>query len=174
MPITPFPTGTCDPPLSAMVSAETVLAATHTDARTVEEVVLRLAGPVWSRLGYSGGRLWLPDADTGRLLRVARWQSEVGSGQTIADDRTLLLEKGEGLAGWALERSRVEWMGRYAVSNGAPRPECRVCVPLQAAGTVIGVLELVCADAGEPTADRLALLEQLGRRLGGFLYRMGA
>jgi hypothetical protein len=169
MPIIPFPLRVCDPSVSIMVNSEAILSTAH----TVEEVMLRLADPVWSRLGYFSGRLWLQDLGTWRLQRVAQWQANLGIEPPSADDSAALLEKGQDLPGWAFERSRVEWMGQYAVSNGESRPEGRVCVPLQGDGIVIGVLELISADAGEPTTDRLVLLRQLGQWLGAFLLQMG-
>jgi hypothetical protein len=57
MPIIPFPIRATDPPLSTLVNAEVALAATRADNNTVEEAVLRLAAPVWSRLAYVEGRL---------------------------------------------------------------------------------------------------------------------
>ncbi|MCE9564679.1 MAG: GAF domain-containing protein [Planctomycetes bacterium] len=170
MPIIPLPTFVSDQPRLTLVRSEALLSA----ASTVEEVVFQLAGAVWFRLGYSAGQLWLPEVDTGRLLRVARWQPEVGTKPSGIDDRIVLLEKGQGLAGLAFERFRAEWVGRYTLSKGKPRPEHRVCTPLQGPGIVIGVLELVSEQVAEPTASRLTLLEQLGRRIGSFLHRMGA
>ncbi len=165
----PISARTPDPPLSIPVS----LAAVLWDARSAGEAVLDLIGPAWSRLGYSGGRLWLRDPETGLLPRLVRWQTDPSNAPPSADDKINLIQKGQGLVGRAFVRSCVEWVGQYAVSNGDSRPEGRVCVPLQGAGVVFGVLELVSEDAGEPTADRLALLEQLGRRFGEFLHRTG-
>jgi GAF domain-containing protein len=166
----PISARTPDPPLSILVSLATVLWA----ARSAGEAVFDLIGPVWSRLGYSGGSLWLLNPGTGGLLRLVRWQTDPNTDPASADDRIFLLQKGQGLVGWAFERSRVEWMGRYAVSNGESRPEGRACVPLPGAGIVLGVLEFVSEDAGEPTADRLAFLEHLGRQFADFLNRLGA
>lgn len=161
---------TPDLPLSILVSLTTVLC----NARSAGEAVLDFVGPVWSRLGYSSGCLWLVDQGSGGLLRLVRWQTDPCNETPSAHDGIFLVQKGQGLVGWAFERARVEWMGRYAVSNGDSHPESRICVPLPDAGVVLGVLELVSEDAGEPTADHLALLEQLGRRLGEFLHRLGA
>jgi hypothetical protein len=66
----------------------------------------------------------------------------------------------------------VEWLGRYAVSNGEARAEGRVCIPLQASGAELGVLELVCEDAREPTSYHLSLLELSGRLFAEFLHRL--
>lgn len=142
-------------------------------ARSATEAVLDLIDPVWSRLGYFGGSLWLPDPRTGALFRRVRWQTDPSIEPPSADDRIVVIEKGQGLVGGVFERATVDWMGSYAVSNCGSSPEGRVCVPLKEAGIVFGVLELLSGDADEPTADRLALLEQLGRRFGEFLHRLG-
>ena len=165
----PISARTPDPPLSILVGLTTVLWG----ARSAGEAVLDLIDPVWSRLGYSGGGLWLLDPGTGLLSRLVGWQTDPSNAPPDADDRIFRIKKGQGLVGWAFERARVEWMGQYAVSNGDPRPEGRVCVPLQWVGVVLGVIELVSEDASEPTADSLALLDQLGRRFGEFLFRTG-
>jgi GAF domain-containing protein len=162
VPPTPVLVRQADLPLPILVRFTAVLAA----APTARAAVLDLVRPVWSRLGYTAGRLWRPDPEACSLVRSAGWQPD-------ATSEVSLPAGANDLPAIARERARLEWGRPRAVPAGQSHPVGSVCVPLQAAGKVVGVLELIGPDASEPTSERLALLGKLGRRLGELLQRTG-
>src|SRR5687767_8968617 len=75
-----------DLPLPILVRFTTVLAA----APTARAAVLDLVRPVWSRLGYTAGRLWRPDPEAGGLVRAAGWQRDGTSEVSVPNERGAL------------------------------------------------------------------------------------
>ena len=126
----------------------------------VEEAVLDLVGPVWSKLGYVGGRLWRSDPAGRQLMPTAEWHP----GERPAP--TPVAAGGPSLLGQCWARNRIEWVAWTNWEHGRSRPEAYVCVPLAAGDDVLGVLELAGESTDEPPPDLAALLTKLGRRLG--------
>jgi len=111
----PISARTSDLPLSILVDLTTVLWG----ARSAGDAVLDLIGPVWSGPDSAIPAV-APGSGTGLLSRLVRWQTDPSNARPGADDRIFRIKKGQDLVGWAFERSRVEWMGQYAVPNGDP------------------------------------------------------
>lgn len=128
----------------------------------VAGAVLDLVGPVWSKLGYVGGRLWRPDSAGERLVPAAEWHP----GERPIPTPTPVAVGGPSLLGQCWARNRLEWVAWTNWEHGRSRPEAYVCVPLAAGDGVLGVLELAAESTDEPTPDLAALLTKLGRRLG--------
>jgi hypothetical protein len=146
------------PPLTILARFLTVAAA----SRGVEEAVLDLVGPVWSKLGYVGGRLWFHDSAGGLLIPGVGWYAGRGPSPTP----TPVMAGGPSLIGQCWARNQIEWVAWTSWDQGRPCPEVYTCVPLNAGGRVLGVLELATETADEPPTDLAALLGMLGGRLG--------
>lgn len=137
-------------------------------AFTVEDVVDAALRTVREHFGWSYGSYWTVDPERGVLV-FARESGDAGE-EFRKVTREASFAEGVGLSGRAWRARdvvavedlsqltdcvRAPAAGRVGVRSG-------VCFPIVADGTVVGTMDFFSAEAGEPSAQRLASLRAVG------------
>jgi signal transduction histidine kinase len=153
------------------LQAEFAVTRAFSESHGADELVPRLLQALCESLDWDLGELWRVD---GNVLRYdAGWhRPDLDTAEFDALSRKIALSRGVGLAGRAWEKDRALWMrDRHLVSprkEGAARLGLRSgsAFPIRGEGTATGVMVLLSRDGREADETFLAMLGDLGSRIG--------
>jgi PAS domain S-box-containing protein len=156
------------------LQAEFAVTRVFSESRGSEELVAGLLRALCESLDWDLGELWRPDGDV--LRYEAGWHPPgLDAGEFEAASREVVLPRGTGLAGMAWEAGRALWMridprvNPRAGLMGALGLQCGYGLPIQGEGRLAGVVVLLTRDLREPDEAFLAMLTDIGRRIGQHL-----
>ena len=156
------------------LQAEFAVTTVFSESRPAEELAPRLLQALCESLDWDLGELWRLDGDV--LRYGAGWHRPgLAVGEFDAASREVVLPRGVGLAGMARELGRALWMRIEPRTN--PRAavmaklgfQCGYGLPIQGEGSLAGVVVLLTRDVREPDEAFLAMLTDIGRRIGQHL-----
>ena len=165
--------------LRAHLAAQSSVARILAEAPTLEEAGPRLLEAIGGGLGWELGFLWTVDDREGVLRCRAEW-SDGAVGATFARLNTRgAFAPGEGLPGrvWSLATAipvpDVLAYEHFVRTEAAERDGLRGAFgfPVRDQGRVLGVIEFLNRDVGEPDQGALALAETFGHQIGQYLCR---
>jgi two-component system, cell cycle sensor histidine kinase and response regulator CckA len=156
------------------LQAEFAVTRVFSESRGSEELIPRLIQALCESLEWDLGEFWRLDGDI--LRHQAGWhRAELDTKEFDALARAMILSRGMGLAGKAWELDHAVWVRRnlfipprtaaaaqLALASGA-------AVPVRGKNTFIGVMVLLSGDMREPDEASLAMLTDIGRRIGQHL-----
>src|SRR5215470_10034440 len=156
------------------LQAEFAVTRVFSEAGPAEELAPRLLQALCESLDWDLGELWRP---TGDVLRYdSGWHRPGLDARTFeARSRQVVLPRGTGLAGRAWEAGRALWMKIDPRAN--PRAavmaelglQCGYAIPIRGEGSLAGVVVLLNRDLREPDEAFLAMLTDIGGRIGQHL-----
>jgi PAS domain S-box-containing protein len=156
------------------LQAEFVVTRVFAEPCRAEELAPRLLQALCESLDWDLGELWRVDGDV--LRYDAGWhRPDPDTTEFDAASREITLPRGTGLAGKAWEAERALWMREgllvgpcaATVTGLGLRSGC--AFPIRVGRTLIGIMVLVTRDAREPDEALLAMLTDIGSRIGQHL-----
>ena len=153
------------------LQAEFVITRVFAEAHGAEEIGPRLLQALCESLDWELGELWRLEGD---VLRYEAGWHRPGL-DTVGFDtvsRETVLSRGKGLAGQAWETDRALWLGdaRFAGARGMMAAQLGLrsgcAFPIQGERALIGVMVLLSREAREHDDALLAMLTDIGSRIG--------
>jgi PAS domain S-box-containing protein len=161
------------------LQAEFVVTRLFAEPSGIEDLAPDLLGALCESLDWDLGELWRVDGDV--LRYDSGWhRSDLNTTEFDAVSREIILPRGTGLAGKAWEAERALWMREgllvspraAAVAGLGLRSGC--AFPIRREGTLIAIMVFLSRDAREPDEPLLAMLNDIGSRIGQHLSRRRA
>ena len=156
------------------LQAEFVVTRVFAEPSGTEDLVPRLLQALCESLDWDLGELWRPD---GEVLRyeVGWHRPEIDTNEFDAFSRNVVLPRGTGLAGRAWETGRALWMGTDPGANPRAAVGAKLglrsgyAIPITGDQALTAVVVLLSRDAREPDEELLAMLTDIGSRIGQHL-----
>jgi len=168
--------------LRAALTAQSSVARILAEAPTLEEAGPRLLEAIGHGLGWELGFLWTVEDREGVLRCRAAWNdgADAPAFERLNAGRTFA--RGEGLPGRVWEQATavpvtdVLAYEHFTRTEAAERDGLRGAFgfPVRDRGRVLGVIEFLNREVGEPDAGALSLAETFGHQIGQYLCRRGA
>jgi PAS domain S-box-containing protein len=156
------------------LQAEFVVTRVFADSHGTEGLGPRLLQGLCDTLDWDLGELWRLDGDV--LRYDAGWhRADLDTTEFDATSREAVLSRGEGLAGKAWAAERALWMRESLLAKPRAAAASRLglrsacAFPIQGEGTLTGVMVLLSRDARELDETLLAMLTDIGSRIGQHL-----
>ena len=165
--------------LRADLTAQSSVARILAEAPTLEEAGPRLLKAIGQGLGWELGFLWTVDDREGLLRCRAYWDDGALAPTFGRLNQRHAFAIGEGLPGrvWALATAipvpDVLAYEHFVRTEAAERDGLRGAFgfPVRDRGRVLGVIEFLKREVGEPDEGALALVETFGHQIGQYLCR---
>jgi PAS domain S-box-containing protein len=157
-----------------LLQAEFVVTRVFAEPSGTEDLAPHLLQALCESLDWDLGELWRVDGDV--LRYDSGWhRPDLDTTELDAASREITLSRGTGLAGKAWETEHALWMGEdrlvsprdVAAARLGLRSGC--AFPIRSERTPIAVMVLLSRDAREPDEALLAMLTDIGSRIGQHL-----
>jgi PAS domain S-box-containing protein len=156
------------------LQAEFLVTRVFADPHGPEELAPRLLQALCESLGWDLGELWRLDGDV--LRYEAEWHRPgLDTDELVAISRDVILSRGMGLSGQAWETDRALWMGDDLLVSPRAASAARLglrsacAFPIHGERTLTGVMVLLSRDSRERDEALLAMLTDIGNRIGQHL-----
>ena len=156
------------------LQAEFLVTRVFADPHRAEELAPRLLRALCENLDWDLGELWRLDGDV--LRYDAGWHRPgLDTDEFDAVSREIILSSCMGLSGQASDTNRARWMGDALLLSPRAAPAARLglrsacAFPIHADGKLTGVMVLLSRDSREPDETLLAMLTDIGSRIGQHL-----
>jgi PAS domain S-box-containing protein len=156
------------------LQAEFAVTRVFSESRGSEELIPNLLQALCESLDWDLGEFWHLDGDA--LRHRAGWhRPQLDTNDFDALAREMTLSRGMGLAGKAWAVDHAVWVRRNLFIPPRAAAAARLglasgsAVPIRGESTFIGVMVLLSRDVREPDETSLAMLTDIGRRIGQHL-----
>ena len=166
-----------------LIAAQNGVTRVLSEAATIEDAVPDLLEVLCRTSGWEYGSIWRVDAQGNALTSMGSWATDSIDAETLqAESDTLALPVGVGLPGRVWGKGEPTWIEDVAADAGLVRQaELRavglrsaVALPIVAATTPFGVLELFSVEGRRKDPGLVQTLATIATQIGHFVARRSA